>query len=134
MESRSASWPGVDQVHDVCEAEEGRAAPGLIHGAWVQAEHRGVQTGGGVTEVRFFYPQEGGAVLALLALVVVAVLEAHQQQGDEEDGEDGERVEEDEVEEGIVGAHHGMDGRVWKQRNRIKKVLLLPLLTDSKKD
>lgn len=55
MESRSASWPGVDQVYDVCEAEEG-VASSLIDCAWVQAEDGRVQTGGGVTEVRFFYP------------------------------------------------------------------------------
>lgn len=55
VESRSASWPGVDQVYDVCEAEEG-VASSLIDCAWVQAEDGRVQTGGGVTEVRFFYP------------------------------------------------------------------------------
>lgn len=54
----------------------------------------------------FFNPQERGAVLAFLALAVVPALVAHQQQGDEEDAEDGEGVEEDEVEEGVVGAHH----------------------------
>lgn len=56
--------------------------------------------------MRFFNPQEGGTVLALLALAVVAALVAHQQQGDEEDAKNGEGVKEDEVEEGLVGAHH----------------------------
>ncbi len=51
--------------------------PRLIDRAGVQAERRWVQTGGRVTEVRFFNPQEGGAVLALLALAVVTALVAH---------------------------------------------------------
>lgn len=56
--------------------------------------------------MRLFNPQEGGAVLAFLALAVAAALVAHKQHGDEEDAEDGEGVKEDEVEEGVVGAHH----------------------------
>lgn len=63
--------------------------------------------------MRFFNPQQGGAVFALLALAVVAALEAHQQQGDEEDDEDGEGVEEDKVEEGVVGAHYRLHSRLW---------------------
>lgn len=72
----------------------------------MQAERRGVQTGGGVAEVRLLNPQQGGAIFALLALAVVATLVANDQQGDEEDAEDGERVEEEEIEEGLVGARH----------------------------
>lgn len=56
--------------------------------------------------MRFFDPQEGGAVLAFLTLAVAAALVAHEQQSDEQDGEDGEGVKEDEVEEGLVGTHH----------------------------
>lgn len=62
---------------------DGRGRPRLVNRAGVQAEGRWIQTGGGVTEVRFFNPQQGGAVLAFLALAVVATLEAHQQHGDE---------------------------------------------------
>lgn len=80
--------------------------PLLVNRARVQAECGRVQTRRRVAEVRLFNPQEGGAVLALLALAVAAALVAHQQHGDEEDAEDGERVKEDEVEEGVVGAHH----------------------------
>lgn len=76
----------------------------------MQAKGRWVQTRGGVTEVRFFDPQQGGAVLAFLALAVAAALEADEQQGDEQDAEDGEGVEEDKVEEGLVGAHHRLEG------------------------
>lgn len=57
--------------------ETGGQGPRLVNRARVQAECRRVQTGGRVTEVRFFNPQEGGAVLALLALAVVAALVAH---------------------------------------------------------
>lgn len=71
----------------------------------MQAERGWVQTRGRVTEVGFLDPQQGGAVLALLALAVVAAFVAHRQQGDEQDGKNGEGVEEDEVEEGLVGAH-----------------------------
>lgn len=60
--------------------------------------------------MRFFNPQQGGAVLAFLALAVAAALVAHEQQRDEQGGEDGEGVEEDEVKEGLVGAHHRLDG------------------------
>lgn len=60
--------------------------------------------------MRFFNPQEGGAVLAFLALAVAAAFVAHEQQRDEQDYEDGKGVEEDEVEEGLVGAHHRLDG------------------------
>lgn len=88
----------------------GGGVPRLVNRAGVQAECRWVQTGGGVTEVRLFNPQEGGAVLAFLALAVAAALVAHQEQGDEEDAEDGEGVEENKVEEGVVGAHHGLEG------------------------
>lgn len=72
----------------------------------MQAECWGVQTGGRVAEVRLLNPQQGGAILALLALVVVATFVAHDQQRNEKDAEDGERVEEEEIEEGLVGAHH----------------------------
>ena len=75
--------------------ETGGEDPRLVNRAGVQAQCWRVQTGGRVAEVRFFNPQEGGAVLALLALAAVAALVAHQQQGDEEDAEDGERVKED---------------------------------------
>lgn len=51
--------------------------PRLVNRARVQAKGRWIQTGGRVTEVRFFNPQEGGAVLPFLALAVVAALEAH---------------------------------------------------------
>lgn len=88
----------------------------LVDRAGVQAERRWVQTGGWVTEVRFFNPQEGGAVLAFLALAVAAALVAYEQHGDEEDAEDGEGVEEDEVEEGVVGAHHWLEGGDCRQR------------------
>lgn len=56
--------------------------------------------------MRFFNPQEGGAVLAFLALAVVAALKADQQHSDEQNAEDGEGVKEDKVEERVVGAHH----------------------------
>lgn len=60
--------------------------------------------------MRLFNPQQGGAVLALLALAAAAAFVAHEEQRDEQDGEDGEGVEEDEVEEGLVGTHHRLDG------------------------
>ncbi|KAG7244090.1 hypothetical protein INR49_005761 [Caranx melampygus] len=99
----------LGSIRNVCETGGGGGSgvvPHLVNRAGVQAERRWVQTGGGVTEVRLFNPQEGGTVLALLAFAVVAALVAHQEHGDEEDAEDGEGVEEDKVEEGVVGAHH----------------------------
>lgn len=72
----------------------------------MQAESGRVQAGRGVTQMGFFNPQQGGAILALLTLVVVAALEAHQQHSDEEDTEDREGIKEDKVEQGLVGAHH----------------------------
>lgn len=92
----------------MCARKGGRDLD-LVDRAGVQAERRWVQTGGRVTEVRFLNPQEGGSILALLALAVVAALVAHEQHSDEEDAEDGEGVEEDEVEEGVVGAHHRLE-------------------------
>jgi len=99
-----------------CAWGRGGGDPRLVDRAGVQAEHRWVQTGGRVTEVRFFNPQKRGAVLALLALAVVAALVAHEQHGDEEDAEDGEGVKEDKVEEGVVGAHHRLEGGHCWQR------------------
>lgn len=97
--------------------------PRLVDRAGVQAERGRVQAGGGVTEVGLFNPQERGAVLAFLALAVVAALVAHQQHGDEEDAEDGEGVEEDEVEEGVVGAHHRLESGHCGQRMDKSKFL-----------
>ena len=110
MESTSAPWHCVGWIRNGSGTGRGGGDPRLVNRAGVQAERGGVQTGGRVTQVRFFNPQEGGAVFALLALAVAAALVAHEQQGDEEDSEDGERVEEDEVEEGLVGAHHRLHG------------------------
>lgn len=84
----------------------------------MQAECRWVQTGGRVAEVGFFNPQEGGAVFAFLALAVAAALVAHEQQGDEQDPEDGEGVKEDKVEEGLVGAHHGLEAGHCGEKNQ----------------
>lgn len=72
----------------------------------MKAESWRVQTGGGITEVGLFDPQEGSSVLTLLILTGAAALVTHQKDGDEEDAEDRERVEEDEVEEGVVGTNH----------------------------
>lgn len=67
--------PGIVLAGSAVCARQGD--PRLVDRARVQAERGWVQTGGRVTEVRFFNPQEGGAVLAFLALAVVAALIAH---------------------------------------------------------
>lgn len=80
----------------------------------MDAEHRGLQAGRGVVEVRLLDPQQGHPVLPLRVLAGVPAFEAHQQDGDDEDAEDGERVEEDEVEEGVVGADERLQRGTWK--------------------